>query len=115
MKLEIIDKAIEKPPKIEWKAAKKYKDNGYFFKTIQVATYEDDLYIKWSGNRFKPIYGRVRGFKKQTACEIIRERDKMRTDGSERHFIDAIHEFYHSNGMPLGYAAAILVDCTENF
>ena len=97
---------IDKPPKLKWKDYKKWKDS-YIYNIIQLQEYQNDLYIKFSSS-FKSkvnLFYVIKDYKATTPNNIFSCGNGM---VESRHFNDAILDFYHSKGLPLGFVQPIL-------
>lgn len=81
------------------------KDNGYFWPTITVIAQGDTLYVRLKSytKGFTTRYLVIPHFNQFSAVEVIQTFPDL-----GRHFEDAIHQAYHTLGLPLGYVVPIL-------
>ena len=98
---------LDKKPNVDFKESKIYKAADYRYSKVQVTADGDDLYARFSGGREKARFLRIRNYRQTTAADILRYLTEKGIDQG-RHFGDAIHDFYHENGLHLGYVVPIL-------
>lgn len=98
---------LDKKPNVDFKESKIYKAADYRYSKVQVTADGDDLYARFSGVREKARFLRIRNYRQTTAADILRYLTEKGIDQG-RHFGDAIHDFYHENGLHLGYVVPIL-------
>ena len=85
--------------KLDWKSARKYKDKGYYYHTVQVLKDGDDLVVKMTPFRrcrMKPLFIIIFNFERYAANEVIHA---LHDNG--RHFEDAILDYYKEHGLSM--------------
>ena len=80
-----------------------FKDKGYVLYRCDISIDGDDLAVKMSGYRRKPVTFRIEGFRGKTALEAMAPHGIQSDAYMGRHFEDAVFQVYHDLGLDFGY------------
>lgn len=86
-----------------------FVDESYLLNKCELWIDGNDMCLRLSGNRQKPICGRLRNYRRKTALQALRKHGIASGDAYfGRHFEDAIFQAWHDLGLPDGYTEPIL-------